>query len=72
MSTELPPLPEWTKQDDLGRLLPSEVRVSVHNYGQQCRDAALLEAAAICECDEGANMSGADLAAVLRAKVKER
>lgn len=29
---KLPPLPEWTKRDDLDGLLPSEVRVEMFTY----------------------------------------
>lgn len=35
-----PPLPEWSKRDDLGGLVPSEIRQSLRQYGQQCRDTA--------------------------------
>ena len=35
----LPPLPEWSKQDDLGGLVPSEIRSALRAYGQQCADA---------------------------------
>lgn len=30
--TDLLPLPEWTKRDDLGGLVPSEVRAEIFTY----------------------------------------
>lgn len=33
---KLLPLPEWTKRDDLGNLVPSEVRVAVQVYARAC------------------------------------
>jgi hypothetical protein len=33
------PLPEWTKQDDLGGLVPSEIRTSMRAYGAACAAA---------------------------------
>lgn len=45
---ELPVLPEWSKQDNLGGLVPSEIRMSMRDFGQQCaahaRELALSEA----------------------------
>ena len=45
---ELPVLPEWSKQDNLGGLVPSEIRMSMRDFGQQCaahaRELALDEA----------------------------
>lgn len=44
----LPVLPEWSKQDNLGGLVPSEIRMSMRDFGQQCaaqaRKLALEEA----------------------------
>ena len=33
---EFPLLPEWSKQDNLGGLVPSEIRMSMRDFGQQC------------------------------------
>lgn len=33
---ELPPLPEWSKCDDFGGLVPSEVRQEFVKYGKSC------------------------------------
>ena len=45
---DLPVLPEWSKQDNLGGLVPSEIRMSMRDFGQQCaahaRKLALEEA----------------------------
>ena len=45
---EFPVLPEWSKQDNLGGLVPSEIRMSMRDFGQQCaaqaRGLALDEA----------------------------
>lgn len=38
---DLPPLPEWSKRDDLGGLVPSEIRAALHDYAR----AALAQAA---------------------------
>ena len=35
--SEMPPLPEWSKRDDLGGLVPSEIRQALREYGQLCR-----------------------------------
>ena len=35
----LPPLPEWTKMDGLGGLVPSEIRVAMRAYGAACAAA---------------------------------
>ncbi len=35
MNLTLPPLPEWTKMDDLGGKVPSEVRTAFYDYGRQ-------------------------------------
>lgn len=44
MST-LPPLPEWSLRDDLGELVPSEIRVALRAYAT----AAISEQAAEVE-----------------------
>lgn len=41
---EVPVLPEWSKQDNLGGLVPSEIRMSIRDFGQQCAAHTLEEA----------------------------
>ena len=41
---EFPVLPEWSKQDNLGGLVPSEIRMSMRDYGQQYAAHTLEEA----------------------------
>ncbi len=69
----LPPLPE---SHPYGFDLPGEHPLfkaeQMRAYGQQCRDAALREAAELCDCDEAIDWTPPDIAAVLRAKVKEQ
>ena len=60
MTDDLPPLPEWTKCDDLGGLVPSEVRVSVRAYGDARVAAAVAQERERCAqvCDEHASIEG--------------
>ena len=52
----LPDLPEWTKRDDLGGLVPSEVRTAMRQYGLSCYLAGLERAAMIAaDTWEGSN-----------------
>lgn len=37
MSADLPPLPEWSKRDDLGGLVPSEIRSEFRVYALAAR-----------------------------------
>ena len=42
--SELPPLPEWSKCDDLGGLVPSEIRQELTAYARAAVQAAQPEA----------------------------
>ena len=67
----LPPLPEWTRMDDLGGLVPSDIRVSMRAYGEACALAERERCAKLCERnsdkwdttggDGGASLECADL-----------
>ena len=39
LTDALPELPEWTKMDNLGGLVPSAVRQAMRQYAQQCIEA---------------------------------
>jgi hypothetical protein len=49
MSAALPPLPEWSKRDDLGGLVPSEIRSALREYARQ----------AVYEAQDAAGATGA-------------
>lgn len=87
MSTELPPLPPMDiteKECGWGEVPePDAPDVPVGHsdaqmlaYGQQCRDAALLEAAELCEQEalqqRKQQITLVDVAAMLRAKVGKK
>ncbi len=46
MST-LPPLPEWSLRDDLGELVPSEIRVALRAYATAALSAQAAELEAL-------------------------
>lgn len=46
MST-LPPLPEWSLRDDLGELVPSEIRVALRAYATAALSAQAAEVEAL-------------------------
>ena len=51
----LPALPEWTKQDDLGGLVPSEIRQAMVAYARQA--VALWKLSAMAQEDERAALA---------------
>ena len=44
----LPPLPEWSKMDDLGKLVPSEIRGELRAYATAAVQAAVAEERESC------------------------
>lgn len=45
----LPELPEWSKMDDLGGLVPSEIRTALRAHAEAARRLALEEASRLIE-----------------------
>jgi len=48
MTIQLPPLPEWAYYDDLGGVVPSDVRVALRTAQREAALMALEEAERIC------------------------
>ena len=71
------PMPDWTFRDDLGNLVPSEIRTSMRAYGAACARAALDEAARVAQTpvageQDDITMAAKDrVAAAIRAMAKE-
>jgi hypothetical protein len=53
MTNELPPLPEWSKCDDLGGLVPSEIRTALREYARAAVEAEREACAHVCEAFAG-------------------
>jgi hypothetical protein len=66
--TDLPPLPEWSKRDDLGGLVPSEIRTALKDYARAAVEAE--REACAQECDAQASIEGIaqKCAAAIRAR----
>lgn len=44
MNKQYPDLPEWSKRDDLGGLVPSEIRTELRSYADAARGADMTDA----------------------------